>query len=104
MSGNGGGSGVTPGAGGGQSDPVAEIQKALVTQFYASADLDPVKAKMDFALLVDEVVQQFTSKLGVDVKISIEIQASSKAGFDDGLQRAIKENCNVLKFKSAEFE
>ena len=59
---------------------------------------------MDFALLVDEVVQQFTAKLGVEVKISIEIQASSKAGFDDGLQRAIKENCNVLKFKSAEFE
>jgi hypothetical protein len=81
-----------------------ETSKALITQFYASTDLDPVKAKMDFALLVDEVVQQFTAKLGVEVKISIEIQASSKAGFDDGLQRAIKENCNVLKFKSAEFE
>ncbi len=87
-----------------QDDPVEEMKKALVTQFYASTDLDPVKAKMDFALLVDEVVQQFTAKLGVEVKISIEIQASSKAGFDDGLQRAIKENCNVLKFKSAEFE
>ena len=59
---------------------------------------------MDFALLVDEVVQQFTAKLGVDVKISVEIQATSKAGFDDGLQRAVKENCNVLKFSSAEFE
>ena len=23
---------------------------------------------------------------------------------DDGLQRAVKENCNVLKFKNAEFE
>lgn len=89
---------------GGLSDPVTEIKKALATQFYASADLNPVKAKMDFAMLVDEVVQQFTAKLGVDVKISIEIRASSKAGFDDGLQRAIKENCNVLKFKSAEFE
>lgn len=87
-----------------QEDPAEEIKKALATQFYASTDLDPVKAKMDFALLVDEVVQQFTAKLGVEVKISIEIQASSKAGFDDGLQRAIKENCNVLKFKSAEFE
>jgi hypothetical protein len=104
VSGNGGGTGVTPVAGISQSDPVAEIHKALLTQFYASADLDPVKAKMDFALLVDEVVQQFTAKLGVDVKISIEIQATSKTGFDDGLQRAIKENCNVLKFKSAEFE
>ncbi|HCF1493245.1 TPA: ATP-binding protein [Pseudomonas aeruginosa] len=88
----------------GTNDPVEEISKALVTQFYASTSLDPVKAKMDFALLVDEVVQQFTAKLGVDVKISVEIQATSKAGFDDGLQRAVKENCNVLKFSSAEFE
>lgn len=23
---------------------------------------------------------------------------------NDGLQRAVKENCNVLKFKNAEFE
>ncbi|WP_347909851.1 DUF499 domain-containing protein [Pseudomonas grandcourensis] len=103
-SGDSGVTGGTQGSGGGQVDPVAEIKKALVTQFYASADLDPVKAKMDFALLVDEVIQQFTARLGVDVKISIEIQATSKTGFDDGLQRAIKENCNVLKFKSAEFE
>jgi predicted AAA+ superfamily ATPase len=92
------------GARGGLRDPVTEVKKTLATQFYASAELNPVKAKMDFAMLVDEVVQQFTAKLGVDVKISIEIQATSKAGFDDGLQRAIKENCNVLKFKSAEFE
>jgi hypothetical protein len=89
---------------GGLRGSAPEDKKALATQFYASADLNPVKAKMDFALLVDEVVQQFTAKLGVDVKISIEIRASSEAGFDDGLQRAIKENCNVLKFKSAEFE
>ena len=38
------------------------------------------------------------------VKIAIEIQAESATGFDDGLQRAVKENCNVLKFKNAEFE
>jgi hypothetical protein len=40
----------------------------------------------------------------VKVKIAIEIQAESATGFDDGLQRAVKENCNVLKFKNAEFE
>jgi len=40
----------------------------------------------------------------VDVKISVEIQAQSKDGFDDALQRIIKENCNVLKFDSSEFE
>ena len=73
-------------------------------QFYGTISLDPVKAKFDFANIVDEVVQQFTAKLGVDVSISVEIQARSKDGFDESLQRTIKENCNVLKFSNAEFE
>jgi predicted AAA+ superfamily ATPase len=78
--------------------------QAAKKQFYATISLDPVKAKMDFATIVDEVVEQFTAKLGVDVKISIEIQAISQNGFDEGLQRAVKENCNHLKFGNAEFE
>ena len=73
-------------------------------QFYASIELDPVQAKKQFADLVDEVVLQFTSRSGVKVKIAIEIQAESETGFDEGLQRAVKENCNVLRFKNAEFE
>ncbi|MBF0266053.1 MAG: hypothetical protein HQL46_12340, partial [Gammaproteobacteria bacterium] len=80
------------------------IQTAVKKQFYGTIELDPVKAKMDFATIVDEVVQQFTAKLGVDVSISVEIQANSKDGFDEALQRTIKENCNVLKFSSSEFE
>ncbi len=59
---------------------------------------------MDFVTIVDEVVQQFTSRLGVDVSISVEIQAKSRIGFDEALQRTIKENCNVLRFSNAEFE
>lgn len=73
-------------------------------QFYGSIELDAIQAKKQFADLVDEVVLQFTSRPGVKVKIAIEIQADSTVGFDDGLQRAIKENCNVLRFKNAEFE
>jgi hypothetical protein len=78
--------------------------QAAKKQFYGSIELDPFLAKKQFADLVDEVVQQFTMRPGVKVKIAIEIQAESAAGFDDGLQRAVKENCNVLKFKNSEFE
>ena len=77
---------------------------ATKKQFYGTVTLDPIKAKMDFATIMDEVVQQFTSRLGVDVRISVEIQAQNKDGFDETLQRIIKENCNVLKFNSSEFE
>lgn len=78
--------------------------RSVKKQFYGNIDLDPILAKKQFADLVDEVVQQFTLRVGMKVKIAVEIQAESPAGFDDGLQRAVKENCNVLKFKNAEFE
>lgn len=77
---------------------------AVKTHFYGTTALDPVKAKMDFATIVDEVVQQFTAQLGVEVTISVEIEAKKKDGFDESLQRTIKENCNVLRFNSSEFE
>ena len=53
---------------------------------------------------LDAGVLQFTSKPGVKVKIAIEIAAESATGFDDNLQRAVKENCTVLRFTNAEFE
>jgi hypothetical protein len=84
--------------------PTPSIQTAVKKQFYGSIELDPIKAKMDFATIVDEVVQQFTAKLGVEVSISVEIRAESKDGFDEALQRTIKENCNVLRFNNSEFE
>ena len=98
-------------AGGGQSaSQVAATgnhQSAAVKpkdQFYGTVNLTPVTAKLDFATIVDEVIQQFTSRIGVDVNIFVEIQAHSRSGFDDGTQRNIKENCKVLKFTKAEFE
>jgi predicted AAA+ superfamily ATPase len=88
-----------------QPGTLPPAQSTTKKHFYATINLDPVKAKMDFATIVDEVVEQFTSKLGVDVKISVEIQATSnRDGFDDALQRSVKENCRVLKFGNAEFE
>ena len=77
---------------------------AVKRHFYGHIDLDPILAKKQFADLVDEVVQPFTTQTGVKVRISIEIQADSGHGFDDSLQRTVRENCTVLKFRSAEFE
>jgi len=54
--------------------------------------------------VVDEVVEQFTTKVGTEVKITVELQAQSDAGFDEALQRAVRENSNALKFTSFDFE
>lgn len=74
------------------------------THFFGTIDLEPVLAKKQFADIVDEVVLNFTAKSGVKVRISIEIDAESESGFDDCLQRAVRENCGVLRFKNAEFD
>ena len=84
--------------------PGATPKQPPKRQFYGTIELDPIQAKKQFADLVEEVVLQFTAKPGVKVRIAIEIQAETETGFDDNLQRAVKENCKVLKFKSAEFE
>ena len=96
--------GIEDSAKGGYKSGTGAGGHAAKKQFYGSIELDPILAKKQFADLVDEVVQQFTMRTGTKVKIAIEIQAQSPTGFDDGLQRAVKENCNVLKFKNAEFE
>lgn len=80
-------------------------QTAPKRSFYGTVELDPIKAKMDFMEVMNEVVDQFSSKLGVEVEIAVEIRAkTSSSGFDESLQRTIKENCNSLKFGSSEFE
>ena len=87
-----------------ESKNTETVESAIRKHFYASIELDSLVAKKQFADLVDEVILQFTSKPGVKMKISLEIEAESATGFDDSLQRAVKENCNVMKFKNAEFE
>lgn len=77
---------------------------AAKKRFFGSIELDAIQAKRQFADLVDEVVLQFTSRPGVKVRIAVEIQAEAATGFEIGLQRAVKENCDVLRFKNAEFE
>lgn len=59
---------------------------------------------MDLATVVDEIIAQFNLRTGTEVKVSLEIEATSPDGFDEALQRTIKGDCNVLKFSSSEFE
>jgi predicted AAA+ superfamily ATPase len=84
--------------------PALATPQSKNRRFYGSVELDPIVAKKQFADIVDEVLLQFTAKPGVTVKIVIDIQAQAQSGFDDSVQRAVKENCKVLRFRSSEFE
>jgi len=88
----------------GPDTPEVSPQTTPKNNFFGTVELDPVRAKMDFATIMDEIVQLFTANPDVEVSLSVEIQAKNGKGFDETTQRAIKENCNVLKVKPAEFD
>ncbi len=73
-------------------------------RFYGCVEVDPIKAKMEFGQIVDEVIAQFAARPNAKVSIKIEIEAEDEKGFDENLQRAVRENCNVLNVEPAEFE
>ena len=64
---------------------------------------NPLQPKPQFGDVVDEIIM-LLNRPDVRLKISVEIQAESDKGFDDGVQRAVRENCNQLKFKNSGFE
>ena len=53
---------------------------------------------------MNEVVQHFSSDPDNEVKIRVEVEASSTQGFDENVQRTVRENSNTLGFNSSEFE
>ena len=62
-------------------------------------------AKRQFADIIDEVVLNFTREAGRKSADLDRIDArEQKRASGDGLQRAVRENCNVLRFKNAEFD
>jgi uncharacterized membrane protein YgcG len=98
----GGSGGGSTGAGSGTGSSSTASNKK--TMFFGSVELDPIKAKLQFSDVAEEVLMLFTQRPGVKVRISVEIEAESPAGFDDGIQRAVRENCDQLKFKNKSFD
>ena len=78
--------------------------RSLPRRFFGVVQLDAVTATMDFSTVVNEVVQHFAAQSGVDVRVTVEIEAVSQEGFSTAVQRTIRENCAVLKFSPADFE
>ncbi|WP_312263200.1 DUF499 domain-containing protein [Candidatus Igneacidithiobacillus taiwanensis] len=84
--------------------PSETAAKSRKTRFHGSMEIDPLRAKQQFLDLVDEVLQHFTLDPNIHLSISVEIQARSSNGLSESLQRIVRENSRVLRFKHAEFE
>lgn len=75
---------VTPQPNGPGAPAAPQTARSTRKRFFGTTGLDPILAKKQFADVVDEVVQQFTTKVGSEVTITVEVQARSAAGFDEG--------------------
>ncbi len=94
----------TPSSAGSHPPPHYPHTGSTKKRFYASIDLDPQGPKAVFTQIVEEVLNHFNLKPDVSMTLSLEIHAETSKQFDEWFQRTIKENCKVLKFKTAEFE
>lgn len=81
----------------------ASISSTL-KRYYATAELNPITASLEFAKLMSELVGLFTASPGTNVRIRVDIEASDDRGFSDGVVRAARENSRVLGVKSSEFD
>lgn len=88
----------TTGKGGGTTP------KKVYHRFHGSVSLKPVSAALDFSKIAEEVIQHFSSKVGTEVKINLEVEAQSAKGFDDATRRTVQENSRTLGFDHADFE
>ena len=82
-----------------------EILKTLsLKRFHGTVDLDALRINRDTAQIANEVIQHLTRLNGVQVKITLEIEASIPDGAPDDVVRTVMENCRTLKFDNQAFE
>jgi len=98
--GSGGGSdGGTGGAGGPKPGSVA----AKPTKFFATFELDRVRAIKGLDAILREVVDHLVQSPNGIVELTLDIEASS-SGFPDSTIRTVRENAAQLGADSHEFE
>ena len=73
-------------------------------RFYASIELDALLGLAQFKDINDNVIAHLVQKLGANVTVRLDIEATHPTGFDTSLQRTVRENANTLGFASASFE
>ncbi len=111
--------GVPPGPGGGaggesgggieppkppKPDDPAVPQAKPKKRFYGTVDLDSHTGRMAYDEIQKEIINLLTTRPGVTVRLKLDIEADSMEGFDENTQRAVRENCEALKFSEADFD
>lgn len=73
-------------------------------RFHGTIDIDVPDPIGNFTEVVQNVIEHFSAQYGTEVRVTVDIEARRRDGFDAKTVRIVKENAMTLKFKTAEFE
>lgn len=76
---------------------------AMPTHYYATVELDPVKATLQFSKIMSELVELFSANVGTKAQIRVDIEVDDSRGFNENTVRAAKENGKTLGMKTSDF-
>ena len=74
------------------------------TRFFGVYQIAPERYGRDLSRLSQEILRQLTAVDGVDLEVTIDVQARRAAGFPVDKVRIVLENARTLKFTQAAFE
>jgi predicted AAA+ superfamily ATPase len=73
-------------------------------RFHGTVHLDPERVGRDASRIADEVIANLAGQIGVEVKVTLEIEAIIPNGASEQIVRTVTENARTLKFDNHGFE
>jgi hypothetical protein len=74
------------------------------TRFYGHIETDTTRFFRSTDDIEKEILKHLSQTKGLTVKITIHIEAENSEGFNQDVERTIRENCRTLGFAETEFE
>jgi predicted AAA+ superfamily ATPase len=79
-------------------------KQPLPRRFHGTVTLDSERVGRDASRIADEVIAHLAGLVGVEVRVTLEIEADMRSGAPESVVRTVTENCRTLKFTSHGFE
>ena len=75
-----------------------------IKAYFGSAKLSPMSVGRQVSSIQDEILDHLSKIEGVDLKITLEIEAKTNDEIKEEIRRIVEENAKTLKFKTSSFE
>lgn len=85
---------------GGRQQEVSPPVQMQPKRFHGTVTLDPARVGRDASRIADEVISHLAGMMGVNVTVTLEIEAEIPSGAPDHIVRTVTENTRTLKFAS----